>query len=160
LVIRSESISCKELEDARNVLWTKFSQLEDFENDSEVDENIISRSAFAGIVTDTVFNAFKQGDSAENVTMEIKSLKFAHNKQFSDCLSGAFPALIDVAISSRASTGNKIVSTMNSVKKVISKDSWGYKILKALTLDQDDEYSLIALLLSLLFSIFSNATLR
>ena len=116
MILKSESIACKELEDTRNVLWTEFIQLEDHDNESETDDIVIGRSVFAGIVTDTVLNAYKQGDSAENVTMEIKSLKFAHNKQFSDCLRGALPALIDAAISARASTGNKMVASMNSIK--------------------------------------------
>ena len=97
------------------------------------------------MVEDTVIIGRQQGDTTENLLMEIKSLKFAHNKEFSDCVQGVVPCLLAMVtdIANDFKTGSVMVRTMNAAKSMFVQGGWGWSILKPLLQETYDGVTLI-----------------
>lgn len=115
------------------------SEDEDYESEEE------DALAFEKIIGDTVLTGHRQGDTVENLTMEIKSAKFAHNKEFSDCIQGVVPSLLGLILekANEISKGSEMVRIMTVSKKYLSKGGWGYGLLKPLLQEVVDGVSLI-----------------
>lgn len=81
--------------------------------------------------------------------MEIKGVKFSHNKEFADCLRGVIPSLLSIILeeSQEAAQGgaNRLVALMTTAKRFLAKGGWGYVIVKPLVQQQSiDGLALIA----------------
>lgn len=85
--------------------------------------------------------------------MEVKGLKFSANKSFSDCVRGAVSGLISIAAGAAASSGpassggagpifsSKVFLEYSS--KFFGVGGWGYEVLRALTLGEAEQATLI-----------------
>ena len=107
---------------------------------------------FITVVADTVLSGYQQRDGAEDIMMEIKSLKFAQNKGFGDCIRGALPPLLvaagftDVNVNSvngndenGGSASATLMQVVRAVKQLIgSEDAWGISILNSLVHKETD----------------------
>jgi len=108
----------------------------------EEDRKAALMAHFLFAVSEVVITGYRQGDSAENPLMEIKSLKYAQNTEYSDCIRGVIPALVEV--SGAGTEGTSPVAVAKQLKKLIgSEESWGYRILKKLVFDDDDYATVI-----------------
>ena len=112
------------------------SESESSQNFEEIDED-----CFIQLVEDVVDTGRRQSDTADNIVMEIKSLKFSYNKDFSDCVAGILPAILKLILEN----GNcsSVVKIMTSMKEMISKDCWGFTLLKPFLQDVGDELILV-----------------
>lgn len=112
------------------------------DEDSDEDEY----QSFALKISDTVLHGYKANDKVDNLLMEIKSAKFAHNKEFADCVTILMPVLLDIACSDAASeqtngntkSSNAMVRLMASVNNLFKKGGWGQRLLGPLLYDLSD----------------------
>jgi hypothetical protein len=120
-------------------------ELSDSESESSEIFDDCETDVFPQLVEDVVITGRQQGDTADNILMEIKSLKFSHNKDFADCILGIVPALLKLIVdeSNKSSTGSAIVRIMNATKAMFVKGCWGFSVLKPCLQDADDEITLI-----------------
>ena len=109
---------------------------------------------FITIVADTVLSGHQQRDDAEDIMMEIKSLKFAQNKSFGDCIRGALPPLLvatgftDISVGindgndekgESSSDSTTLMDIVRAIKQIIgSDDAWGISILKSIVHKEAD----------------------
>jgi len=115
----------------------------DSDNEDESQED--DMADFSRMVGDIVSIGRTQGDTTDNLLMEIKSLKFAHNKEFSDCIEGVVPSLLRITVEQAETikVGSASVKLMNAFKAVLGKNGWGYAILKPLLQEPEDGLALI-----------------
>ena len=82
----------------------------------------------------------RQGDTPENLLMEIKSVKLSHNKEFSECVQGVVPSLLNIileeAVNSSKGSSNRLMGIMSSAKTLMAVGGWGYTIIKPLIQSQ------------------------
>ena len=65
-------------------------------------------------------------------------LKFAENKEFNNCLRGAVPAILDIAVGNSADASPAKVLT--ALKELLTSETgWGNTILSALIQNEEDE---------------------
>ncbi len=104
-----------------------------------------ARESFRRIVADMVLTGHTDGHAPDNLLMEIKGLKFAENKEFSDCIYGTVPTLIDIAVKSVTSSAAPTMSALvGALKTMFSKDSrWGLPLLRALVQGPEDEIAVL-----------------
>lgn len=109
-------------------------------------------SAFDDMVHELV--ASSRDTKIDNILLEIKGLKFAHNKEFSDCIAAATPAFLEVSLmeatnsatSGGSSSSQQQVATVSAMKRTFGEGGRGRAMLKALIQNSDDELVLIAAL--------------
>ena len=119
---------------------TEFELSDEDDSDNEEDFD------FEKNVGDTLITGYKQGHSEDDVLMEVKSIKFAHNKEFSDCISGVMPAILEIILDGAKcmEKGSEMVKIMTSAKKNLNKSKgWGYGILRPLLQENIDGIVLI-----------------
>jgi hypothetical protein len=97
------------------------------------------------MVGDTIIIGRMQGDTPENLLLEIKSLKFAHNKEFKDCIQGAVPAILKLILDiyDENQTGKPMMRVLNTTKTLLGESQWGSLILKPLLQEIEDELAMI-----------------
>jgi hypothetical protein len=114
-------------------------------SNSKNDHGSNKENSFFSVIKDLVYSGQTRNQSVENVLLEVKSFKFAQNKGFSDCIKAALAALFDVIANANDvlnnNDNNSNVKLIQSVKQTctISKDLFGYKILKGLLHTDDDQ---------------------
>lgn len=90
-------------------------------------ERVLS-TGFEEAVAEVVSTGYARHDDAPNVLMEIKSLKFAQNKSFPDCLKGAVPPILVAAGVSTLSG----MALAKSLQQMLGADGWGCAIIAPL----------------------------
>jgi len=159
---------CKEEELWKSKLWTVMPRPEEDNEDEEEEDftdvgggggggmmgmsydlttqqssqQIESNQMFYTNIYDMVITGYKESNKPENLLMEIKGFKFAHNKEFSDCINAVIPALIELCAEKNA-IGLTQVIIITKIKNILSEKKWGYILLKALVQNQNDEISII-----------------
>jgi hypothetical protein len=121
-------------------------------SDSESEESEIDDDCgFFQFIEDTVVIGHRQGDTTDNLLMEIKGLKFAHNREFSDCVMGIAPSLLRFTIeqSNEAKSGSQMVRLVNAAKTMFGVGGWGFLLLKPLLQEVEDEIAVIRYTLSI-----------
>lgn len=113
----------------------------------------VSDQDYLNVISDMITTGHLDGHQPDNLLMEIKGYKFAHNKSFSDCLRGCVPAVLSIAITegtkinantSASKTAGAIqVSIVTYLKKFLAKNGWAFTIFRALLQDIKDEFTLI-----------------
>jgi hypothetical protein len=99
---------------------------------------------FERIVGDMVLTGFSENHAIDNVLMEIKGLKFAENRDFADCIHGALPVLLDLALKKASGPGAaapSVPALVAAIKDFLDKSTskWGYQLLRALIQGETDE---------------------
>jgi translation initiation factor eIF-2B subunit epsilon len=144
--LRSSSMGCREEEEWKRRRWRVLSLVDDELSDTSDDED--EPEDFEQTVKDIVLTGDIQGDNAQNITMEIKSVKFAQNKEFSDCIRGVVPALLQIAIKTGEGTGEiqSSKAIISKLKPLLTEGGWGYMVLRPLIQEKGDEGVLIGAL--------------
>jgi translation initiation factor eIF-2B subunit epsilon len=108
--------------------------------DANARENDFEKS-----VSEMITAGHRGGHSTENVLLEIKGLKFAENRDFGQCLRGAVPAVLDVALRSASSAGPASLGVVvAAIKAQLDRESeWGYVILENLIQNSEDEMAMV-----------------
>ncbi|CAB1104374.1 unnamed protein product [Ectocarpus sp. CCAP 1310/34] len=112
--VRCESIGCVEEEAWKRNRWTEFRDEEDDlldDRDLSDDESgglqvmaaMDGSEAFHQVVKDMLLNGHQEGHPLDNLLLEIKSYKFAQNREFKECMRPAVELVLDLA---GADTGN------------------------------------------------------
>lgn len=149
---KAMNMGCEEQEEARKRMWRTMPAPADDDQDddfSDLDgEEEQEMAAFMRGVSDMIVSGKTDGHSAENILMEIKGLKFAQNKTFSDCLRGAVPQLLALPFVSGDGTGQmvtglKTMEILASLKASLSEGGWGYNVIKPLVQDTGDEVAVV-----------------
>lgn len=105
---------------------------------------LLEMANFERIVGDMVQTGFTENHALDNVLMEIKGLKFAENMEFADCLHGAVPVLLSLALKKASGGGAaapSVPALVAAIKEAIDKSvsKWGYNLLRALIQGESDE---------------------
>ncbi|CAM9472599.1 unnamed protein product [Ectocarpus sp. 13 AM-2016] len=106
--VRCESIGCVEEEAWKRSRWTEFRDEEDDlldDRDLSDDENgglqvmaaMDGSEAFHQVVKDMLLNGHQEGHPLDNLLLEIKSYKFAQNREFKECMRPAVELVLDLA---------------------------------------------------------------
>ena len=77
--------------------------------------------------------------------MEIKSAKFAHNKEFSDCIRGVVPAVLKVVLEKSATVAkdSETLRIMTAAKAQFVAGGWAHGLLRPLLQESVDGVSFI-----------------
>lgn len=132
-------------------LWTTPDEILD--SDSE-DEDEVHETNFETIISDMVATGYAEGHPTDSISLEIKSFKFAQNKvqiysmvssliilqEYSDCVRGLVPALLQLVIKEQSATNNVIPTPklIKGLKDMFSKGMWGQQLLSHFLQDQHD----------------------
>ena len=150
---RAMNIGCAEQEALRKKVWRFMpppTDLDDEDDDlSELDGD--EMGTFLVSVGDMVTSGRKDGHEASNLLMEIKGLKFAQNKTFSDCLRGVLPSMLALPFREAEEAGSgtpKVSTVLSQLKALLSSEEpqgggWGYNIVEPLIQDTSDELTVI-----------------
>ena len=152
-LMRASSLGCMEQEAWKDSLWVNENndamcgesggtlRRDGEAAESSAEEPLDPYAHFLASVSETVVSGFKEVVAATNVLMEIKSLKFAHNKEFDDCLMGALPALLEIC-----GVGSDVepVQLAKRTKEFFSDDAWGYQILSSLIQGNENEATILS----------------
>lgn len=95
--------------------------------------NLGDGNSFTELVSELVVAALQEAHPSSATLMEIKSLKFAHNKTFADCLRGVVYGIFS-AINEKS-----VKETVLKVKSLLEEDSQANEIISALTQNIQDE---------------------
>ena len=146
---RAMNIGCAEQETMRKNLWRNLPSPTDLvDPDDMSDLEGDDMESFLTSVGDMVTSGRKDGHEPSNLLMEIKGLKFAQNKTFSDCLRGVIPSLLNLPFKEAQSAGSdvpKVSTVLSQLKTLLSSENngWGYSIVMPLVQDTSDELSII-----------------
>ena len=161
--VRASSIGCVEEELKRRLLWHVMKLPyadDDIYNDNEEEEagdaderdledvSLDVRSIrvdFVEVAHDMISVGYSKNNQVENVLLEVKSLKFAHNKEYSDCLRAGVRALFDAV--GKAVLPSPLVPGVDYHVKLVQgikslcavKGAWGYKLLSGLIVSASDQ---------------------
>ena len=166
--VKGSSIGCSEEELKRRLLWHVMKLPyadDDMYNDNDEDgapgdedereredvsldvHNI--RVDFIDVAHDMVSVGYSKNNQVENVLLEVKSLKFAHNKEYSDCLKASVRALFD-AVSKSVLPSPPVpgvdynVKLIQGIKSLCAiNNAWGYKLLCGLIVSENDQLCVI-----------------
>lgn len=94
-------------------------------------------------VADMISTGRVEGHAPENLLMEIKGLKFAQNKTYSNCLCGALPELLFIPIKECTSESINQMSYLSAVKKLIAEKGFATAVIKPLIQGQEEMVTII-----------------
>jgi len=157
-ILQGHSLGSHELEKWKRNLWSvmPIPINEDIDSDIENDEDLPYESNDGidfGIssklsisppqstdkdLSDLITSGFADGHSPENLLLEIKGYKFAHNKTYADCLRGILGAMLKTCV-----TADNIKQTISKVSETFKNNGRGYIIVKCLIQDESDEFVVI-----------------
>lgn len=109
-------------------------------DDDDDDDVVIRDNNFCRNVMEMVVTASTEGHPADSILMEIKALKFAHNKDFGDCLQGIVNAMF-VIILEKANQPGTILGLLKSYSK---KNALVYTLIKKMTQNVNNEVEIIS----------------
>lgn len=138
---RATSMGCVEEEKWKSSLWKVSDEIRDSDSEQGEDEQ---EAHFEVVVSDMVTSGYADGHPTDSIALEIKSYKFAQNKDFSDCVRGVIPALLSVILKETSSKGppttNKLIKGITDMFK---EDMWGYKLIKHFLQEFEDQFAFI-----------------
>mmetsp|Transcript_23428 Transcript_23428/g.39739 ORF Transcript_23428/g.39739 Transcript_23428/m.39739 type:complete len:780 (+) Transcript_23428:64-2403(+) len=157
------SMGCKEQEAWKHHLWSTMEapvEEEDSDEESESDgdeqEGGMNTSRgddgkmeyavdpFTVSVSEWIVTGHEQNDSADNLLLEIKGLKFAQNKEYNDCIRGVIAALLKIVKTEFDKSGSSSAMNMVSIfKSFFDAGKWGYIMLQSLIQGEDEELCVI-----------------
>ncbi|KAL3691739.1 hypothetical protein R1sor_005390 [Riccia sorocarpa] len=130
-----------ELEDAARDMTTssrKDNVEEQPEDDDDEDADEEDDSLFFDKEVEALFSRAVTGESsAENVVLEVNSLKLAYDRSFSDCAGAMFRALLNLAAQGPQTTSREL---LQNTKQVLLQ--WG-PLLRRFLKHQDDEMEVL-----------------
>lgn len=172
--MRMGSIGCREEEAWRAALWRDMARPEeDDDSDDDLSDSAAAdlgagfdamslaprhagHKGFGEQVEELVAAAHVEGHDINAVLMEIKSMKFAQNKTYGDCLRGVMPALLSTA----AATSTAAMAVVKALKGMFEEDSWACVLVDALVQGPEDEAAVVEAVEDWLLGHPQSATLR
>ncbi|CAM9714743.1 unnamed protein product [Ascophyllum nodosum] len=145
--VRSQSIGCFEEEEWKRRRWSLFRDEEDDlldDRDLSDDESgmmhlmppMDGSEAFHQVVKEMLMNGHQEGHPLDNLLLEIKSYKFAQNRDFKDCMRPALEVALDLA-------GAGTVQGMALVAAVKSQLKHWKPVLSKLIVESGDDVEMI-----------------
>ena len=153
-VMKASSLGCVEQEAWKDRLWQQGAaawaaeESEAADGDAAADNNTTGVAAdplevFLSSVAEIVTSGHNEAVTSTNVLMEIKSLKFAHNCEFDDCLQGALPAVLGICgLGSDVSA----VQLITRIKSIFADGAWGHDIVTSLIQNEGNQACVIGCL--------------
>ncbi|CAM9406476.1 unnamed protein product, partial [Hapterophycus canaliculatus] len=161
--VRCESIGCVEEEAWKRSRWTEFRDEEDDlldDRDLSDDESghglmaaMDGSEAFHQVVKDMLLNGHQEGHPLDNLLLEIKSYKFAQNREFKECMRPAVEVVLDLAGADRGN-GMALVTAVKTQLK-----HWK-PLLSKLNVEAGDDVEMIKVIESYALRPECEGTLR
>lgn len=116
--------------------WETLSLSDDEQDDLEDFDMQAHEVPFHQIIKETVINGDSAGHAIDDVFMEIKSSKFAHNRTFADVIGAILPGLLELV-----PTANQ--SDMGILGQVRAKFQKWTSIIKKCLVEQEDQVAVV-----------------
>jgi len=150
-VMKASSLGCVEEEAWKDAFWQKGGDAwtEEGIGDCAGDNGLAGApevasdpyEVFLNSVSEVVLSGHQEAVSSANVLMEIKSLKFAHNKEFDDCLKGSVPAILQIC---GLGSDVQAVQLIKRIKEIFAEGAWGHDIVTSLIQNEDNQACVIS----------------
>ena len=156
-VLRASSMGCIEEEQQKRVRWRTMPPPDDDDDDSEgfsVEDEDALLTSFTRIVGDMVSSGFAEGHKSEDLTLEIKGLKFSQNRSFADCVRGIVQEMLAITLrvattaaaakaEGEASKNAVDVAFFTHLKKLFTSGGWGHSMLLPFIQESEDQQAVI-----------------
>ncbi|TYZ57102.1 hypothetical protein PybrP1_005896 [[Pythium] brassicae (nom. inval.)] len=117
--------------------WETLSLSDDEDDDLDgLDDLEVHEAPFHQIIKENVMNGDAAGHAVEDVFMEIKSSKFAHNRSFADVIGAMVPGLLELV----ATEGQPAMGILGHVRGKFHK--WS-SIIKKCLVEQEDQVAVV-----------------
>lgn len=139
---RATSMGCVVEEKWKRTLWVTPDEVKDEDSEEEDDE---PETNFETVISEMVSTGYAEGHPTDSIALEIKSYKFAQNKEFADCIRGVVPGLLTLVIKEQ-SLPTGIIPTpklINGLKEMFVHGMWGETLLRHFLQEQTDRIALI-----------------
>jgi len=139
---RATSMGCVAEEKWKRTLWVTPDDVIDEDSEEEESE---PETNFETVISEMVSTGYAEGHPTDSIALEIKSYKFAQNKEFADCVRGVVPGLLSLVIKEQ-SLPTGIIPTpklINGLKEMFVHGMWGETLLRHFLQEQSDRIAII-----------------
>eukprot|EP00937_MAST-01D_sp_MAST-1D-sp2_P006801 g6801.t1 len=143
---QQHSIGCVEAEAARAAQWAQWQPPSSSDEEGEdgageyFDDAEAEHERFRASVYHLMQTAVDERQLPDNIFLEIKGMKFAQNKTFSECVEALLPPLLDIAAAAGGGERNAVIKEVSKLLR-----TWK-SVIKRCLIDLDTQQALVAAL--------------